>query len=517
MTVQDQTPAGTRDIQVNRATRTIRLSGRDAVKLRPQSFAVFELLAEAYPDTASKDHLVTEAWKGRAVSDDNLVQSIREIRRSLGDVERAIVQTMPSRGYRLTVPLRGAARGQGDTVAAVADPIVRPAIGVLDFTDLSSDDQHKSLALGLSNDLVMRLTQSGTLSVLSPMLVVGSNHTTALEKYRNMGARYVLGGAVQGSGKALRISAQLTDLGSGTVVWVQDWTGETAAYFDLQRQVLSDIIGAVANNWSGILVDLEVAKSFSQPTENLAAYQRYQLGIHAVLKLTAESIAEAEGHLSAAVELDPQYGEAWAGLAVCYALMSSALGGEEAMQARVGRYECGHLARQYAPLNSWCALVGAWNSAADGDVEGAKNGIDRAVESSANNTDIMAAAAMFSALNTDLYEEAEALARAAIATHADPPSWYHAFHGVSLFFQEKDEAALASLLQGPPTYSELLAYRAATLARLGRKADAAADVATLQAYYPHFRTGDYIATEAFCDPQKVAMVRAAFSEAGIPA
>ena len=86
------------------------LRGEDAVELRPKSFDVLRYLAENSGRVIAKEELIKAVWVGAAVTDDALVQCIRDVRRALSDEVQRIVKTVPRRGYLFALePSRDAA------------------------------------------------------------------------------------------------------------------------------------------------------------------------------------------------------------------------------------------------------------------------------------------------------------------------------------------------------------------------------------------------------------------------
>lgn len=73
--------------------------GADEIKLRPKSFDVLKYLTENQGRLVSKDELIESVWNGTAVTDDSLVQCLKDIRRALGDDAQQIIRTVPRRGY----------------------------------------------------------------------------------------------------------------------------------------------------------------------------------------------------------------------------------------------------------------------------------------------------------------------------------------------------------------------------------------------------------------------------------
>lgn len=80
-------------------TRGSLLRGGTELKLRPKSFDVLKYLAENYGRLVSKDELIEAVWRETAVTDDSLVQCLKDIRNALGDQSQTIIKTVPRRGY----------------------------------------------------------------------------------------------------------------------------------------------------------------------------------------------------------------------------------------------------------------------------------------------------------------------------------------------------------------------------------------------------------------------------------
>ncbi len=80
-------------------TRGSLFRGAVELKLRPKSFDVLKYLTENPGRLISKDELIEAVWNGTAVTDDSLVQCLKDIRRALGDQSQTIIKTVPRRGY----------------------------------------------------------------------------------------------------------------------------------------------------------------------------------------------------------------------------------------------------------------------------------------------------------------------------------------------------------------------------------------------------------------------------------
>src|SRR5262245_45718916 len=75
------------------------LRGAEEIPLRPKAFDVLRFLAEHAGRVVAKDELIKAVWPGLSVTDDSLVQCVKEIREALGDDAHRIIRTVPRRGY----------------------------------------------------------------------------------------------------------------------------------------------------------------------------------------------------------------------------------------------------------------------------------------------------------------------------------------------------------------------------------------------------------------------------------
>src|SRR5882724_2150838 len=235
-------------------------SGEDDIEIRPKTFEVLKFLVENAGRLVSKDEIVAAVWPGVFVTDDSVVQCVKELRRALGQDGERLVRTVPRRGYRLEAdgPTNLAATppdsdqqradGQRGSMAGAAlrrshsplelaaaagfavlpaDPIVRqalpragkPAIAVLPFASAGEDGDH--FADGMTNDLINALGRFPSLTVMSRSAVALYKHRSATPQQvgRDLSVRYVLEGSVRRLGDQLRVTAELADTDRGEVFW----------------------------------------------------------------------------------------------------------------------------------------------------------------------------------------------------------------------------------------------------------------------------------------------------------
>ena len=256
--------------------------------LRPQAFAVLRHLVEHPGRLVTKDELIAAVWPDVAVTDDSLVQCIGEIRRALGDEGRAIVETVPRRGYRLAVrpsavapaaPRRWgrplvlatlvfAVLGVGTwQMRSAGDDAARtPAVAVLPFVamDATTGDY---LGPGVAEDVISMLARSPDVLVVArgSSFAYGGEPRDIREIGAALGVGYVLEGSVRREGDRLRIVAQLEDAASGRHVWAERFDRAGADPWSLADEVSEKVLAALVGEL-GAIKRSEYAKAWGKDT-----------------------------------------------------------------------------------------------------------------------------------------------------------------------------------------------------------------------------------------------------------
>jgi len=198
-----------------------------------------------------------------------------------------------------------------ETVAASKIPVV----AVLPLQALSTDEEGIFLASGLHDDLLTRLARLESYRVISRTSVMEYADTTKNIRQigAELGAAYILEGGLQAIGGNVRINAQLIIAATDEHLWAETFDRKltTANLFDVQ----TEIANAIAIALHAALSPQEIARISDVPTENLEAYQAFLHSSSFFGILTKPAIEGAINGNRRAVELDPNFTEAWANLA----------------------------------------------------------------------------------------------------------------------------------------------------------------------------------------------------------
>jgi TolB-like protein/DNA-binding winged helix-turn-helix (wHTH) protein/Tfp pilus assembly protein PilF len=324
-----------------------RISGADGeIHLASRSMDVLVCLAERAGEVVTREDFSEKVWSPAVVTDDALTQCISEIRRALGDSARnpRYIQTIPKRGYRLVAPVTPLERKEipaENTVAGVKTSLLYPfaflailtvtgtyffldarhaeapddrSIAVLPF-EVVGTDERDHFAEGMHHDLLTRLSGIDDLRVISSTSVKQYQDTARPigEIAEELGVAWVVEGAVQQAGNKIQVNAQLVDARTDTHLWARTYERTLTAenLFAIQAEVTEDITRSLQAHLS----PGERARATQVPTENLDAYRLYVRARTLLRQRSESSMRRALDLFGQAAEEDPEYADAWAGLA----------------------------------------------------------------------------------------------------------------------------------------------------------------------------------------------------------
>lgn len=288
------------------------------VPVMPKVFDLLCILVEHHGRLLERESLLKRIWPDTFVEEGNLSKAMFLLRQALGQEGNTgpYIETVPKRGYRFVAEVSQVhVPAAGQAAASEA-----PSIAVLPFRDLSATQDQEYFCEGIAEEIINALTQLRGLRVASrsSSFQFAGKAPDLQEVARALSATSaLLQGSVRKAGKRLRITAQLVRLADGLQVWSQRFDREEGDIFAIQEEIASAIVDLVAPQL------LKTAPLIRRHTGNSEAYQLYLRGRYFWNRRPGEVVQKALECFQRALELDPNFAAAYAGIADVYGTLGS--------------------------------------------------------------------------------------------------------------------------------------------------------------------------------------------------
>ena len=341
--------------------------GQARIRLGQHSLQILLMLLDRPGEVVTREELASKLWPEDTYVDfeDGLNHAIRKLREALGDSPDTprFIETVPRRGYRLVAPVDGLKvpggaplfsdqAGTGEkaydrtnwrrfllasgillfvsfttlialNVAGLRDRIFgRPfphieSIAVLPLENLSGDPEQEYFADGMTEELITTLGQVSALRVISRTSVMRYKGTkkTLPEIARELNVDGIVEGTVLRSGNRVRVTANLLHAQSDHHLWANSYERNLGDVLTLQDEVAR----AIADQIKVKLTPQEHGRLARGRPINTEAHEAYLMGRYQWTRRTEESLNRSIQYFQKAIEKDPGYAPAYAGLADSYA------------------------------------------------------------------------------------------------------------------------------------------------------------------------------------------------------
>ena len=202
---------------------------------------------------------------------------------------------------------------------APRSPKTIESIAVLPFENASADPNAEYLSDGITESLISSLSHLPKLRVMARSTVFRYKGQVldAQKVGRDLNARTVLTGRVVQRGDALIIGTELVDVENGWRLWGEQYNRKLADIFAIQEEIANEISEKLRLSLTGE----EKKRLTKRHTQNAAAYQDYLKGRYYWNKRTAKAVKKGTEYFEQAIEKDPSYPLAYAGLADSYDIL----------------------------------------------------------------------------------------------------------------------------------------------------------------------------------------------------
>lgn len=231
-----------------------------------------------------------------------------------------IILSLPKGGYEPSFAENDQSNdiSSDPVIKAAAAPPTGPAIAVLPFEFIGSEDNMAMFADGITEEIINQLS-------LSPSLYVISRKVTDLYRGKNIDVRelskelethYVLGGSIRQAGNNVRVSAQLINGTNGAIIWTNNYDRilKPENIITVQDEIAQEVSATIGDAYGTIMRNSAIDMKRSS-TEFIEAYKAMLLFHDYLFELSQKAHLKARKSLENAVKLDPHYADAWAGLA----------------------------------------------------------------------------------------------------------------------------------------------------------------------------------------------------------
>jgi DNA-binding winged helix-turn-helix (wHTH) protein/TolB-like protein/Flp pilus assembly protein TadD len=355
--------------------RVERRLARDGVEiyLQPKTFDTLLYLVERHGSLVKKEEMLDSLWADAFVSENALTRCIKEVREALADdaYQPRFIKTVPRVGYRFIADVEEIA--STETIAGeglqsdlserigqspVEPPIPRPrirwvgrravwlvllsltavaagltiyllwpappparSIAVLPFRPIVASDRDEAIEMGMAETLITRLSALRQIVVrpLSDVRKYSALDEDPAAVGRKLNVDSVLDGSIQRSDDKVRVTVRMIRVRDGTAIWADQFDMKFTDIFAIQDSISQQ----VATRLKGTLTGEERRQLTRRDTDSAEAYQLYLQGRHFFYQYREESGPRAIAAFRAAIQTDPEYALAYAGIADVYAQASS--------------------------------------------------------------------------------------------------------------------------------------------------------------------------------------------------
>lgn len=341
----------------------------ERIKVEPRTMAVLLVLAERAPDVLSQDEIERAVWGDVVVTPHSVYQSVAQLRKLLRDDPKSprYIATVPRKGYRLVARVEPAGPPRAAQVlpptSTEPSPIAKPSaatlfapgrrwwvvsaalafavvilavlrfanlapfgsaahegpensIAVLPLKDVSPEGNAGPFADGIAAELVNALSQTAELRVAgtTSSFSLRNDPRPLPDLGRVLGVRHLVEGTVSRMGERVRVSVRLVDADSGFQQWSETYDRPFADILQVQDDLARSIAGAL----KVLLVRRPGVGLSERRPQSLTAYELYLLGSQSYMARTPQALGEAAAYFQRAIDADPEFAPAYAGLADTY-------------------------------------------------------------------------------------------------------------------------------------------------------------------------------------------------------
>ena len=297
------------------STKRVLTRAGETISLTPKATDILIILVVNAGELVEKDELIRAIWPDTFVEEANLTQNIFRLRKALDDGP-VYIETVKRRGYRFVGQVRSNETQANSTALRELANSEFPIVAVLPFVNSTRDEELEYLVDGLTDNIINNLSRVSKLRVMSHSAVFRykAGEVDPQTAGKDLGASTVLVGKISLLRSGFVVAAELIDVANGWQLWGQTFDSESKDLLEIQSVITRQVLAALKLELTGA----EEKRVTARYTENAEAYQAYLEGRYHWSRYTKKGIEKAIKHFRHAIEIDPNYALAYAGIVDCY-------------------------------------------------------------------------------------------------------------------------------------------------------------------------------------------------------
>lgn len=361
-------------------------------------------------------------------------------------------------------------------------------LAILPFENITGGRQNDYFSMGFVEEIITDLAHFSDLQVISSYTSrkIGTDDQNEMAVAVELSIDYILKGNLHQQGDKIRIYTQLIQVPDGRVVWAERYDAPMDTIFDIQDDIVERVVGAVSVQINRVL--LSVARN--KPLSSLAVYDCWLRGMECLRRKEPESDKKARRFFRQALEIDPNYSRAYAGLSQAYFNDWGCQLWEEWDATEKNAYKYARKAVELDDTDHTVQIVLGRILLYRRQFDQAEAHIDKSFYLNANDADSLVQIAFCKGL-LGKPAEGQDLFNRALRLNPYRNVWYYVYGAFNCFLQERFQDCIDLALKGPLTtiWVDLPAYIAASYAFLGDHANAARYLNTFEEAFQKHITG----------------------------
>ncbi|HEX8175520.1 MAG TPA: winged helix-turn-helix domain-containing protein [Pyrinomonadaceae bacterium] len=287
------------------------------VPLSSRTFDILRILVENRGQVVTREELIQQVWQGNAVEENNLTVRMSALRKALGESSgNRFIETVPARGYRFVARVRQQSGGHGESLEAISD-----SLAVLPLVNENNMSGLNYLCDGITESLITSLSRIANLRVMAYSTVsrYRGRGLVPWEVGKRLDVRLVLSGKVNQKDDSLTLNMEMIDVEDGAHLWGAKHRRQVSDLIALQEDLAREVSETLRSRL-GQLEEDEISKRYTDSTE---ANQMYMKGRYFWNQRSVPGLKKAIRYFKGAIEQDPRYSLAYAGLADAYILLAT--------------------------------------------------------------------------------------------------------------------------------------------------------------------------------------------------